>query len=581
MKDEQSNPPSVTAGSRVCNALRAQGVGSVFCLSGAAHAHLLRDMDNANFSIISTRTEAGTVAAADGYARTSGNIGVAMVVGKQGLPNTIGGLRTAQLACSPVLILAHVYEPRSQESMDEGPDDQLAMVRPYAKWAKIVPSPERLEEYVNAAIHRATSGRPGVAVLGIPVHFPKAMVTPKPQIDTPKTFIAPPQPDAEAIAQACELIRGAKRPLLLVGSGAALADAGPELKALADMGLPVFGHALGRGLVAEDNDHAFAFSLAQVAAKHADVVVSLGMRFSQRIGFGLAPRFAADAKFVQVDIEPGELGRTRQIDIPICADAKAVAGALQQALANEGFKAPSRQWIGEGIAARDEIITELAQDRNGPIHPLQIGRRLMDRLPENAIIVVDGADIYNWMSGILKVRSPRSYMDHYPLGSMGICTGLALGAAAASKEQAEQDGSAPRPVILVTGDGSFGYYTAELNSASLASLPLKCVISNDGAWGTEKNSHLMHWDNAINCELGQCDYQLIAEAYGCTNAKVDKLSALDTALDAMMADNAPFVLNALTDPDAGLARKQDKRLQMVTFEDLPANQDAHNVQDLA
>jgi acetolactate synthase I/II/III large subunit len=570
-----------TAGKLVCEAFAAQNVNTVFCLSGAAHAHLLRDMVKAGFDIVSTRTEPGTVSAADGYARVTGNIGIAMVVGKQGLPNTIGGIRTAQLACSPLLILAHVYEPRSQESMDEGPDDQLAMVRPYVKWAKIVPSAERLAEFVNAAIHRATTGRPGVVVLGIPVHFPKAIVSSRPLVDTPKTAPSVSYPDPAAIAQAADLIRAAKRPVMLIGTGAASANAGDEIRALTAMGLPVFGHALGRGLVPEDIDLSYPWPVAQVAAKHADVVVSIGMRLTQRIGYGMAPRFAPDAKFIQVDIEPGELGRNRTIDVPICADAKASAAALRDVLTAAGYSAPDRGWIGEATAARRGRIDELAQDRPGPIHPLQIGRRLMERMPANTIFVADGADVYNWMSGIVRIRADRSYMDHYPLGSMGICTGLALGAAAAAKEIAGKTGTAPRPVVLVTGDGSFGYYTAELNSAKLAGLSLKIIISNDGAWGTEKNSHLMHWDDAINCELGQCDYHLIGQAYGCVSEKVSELEELSGAIDRALAADGPVVLNVLTDPDAGLARKQDNRLQMVTFEDLPKNQDAHHVVDLA
>jgi acetolactate synthase-1/2/3 large subunit len=504
-----------------------------------------------------------------------------MVVGKQGLPNTIGAIRTAQLACSPVLVLAHVYEPRSQEAMDEGPDDQLAMVRPYAKWAKIVPTPERLAEFVSAAIHQAKTGRPGVAVLGIPVHFPKALVTSRLLVDAPKTAPSLPFPDPDAVAEATRLIRAAERPLLLVGSGAACAAAGPEIRELAAMGLPVFGHALGRGLVPEDMDRSYPWAVAQVAAKHADVVVSIGMRLTQRIGYGLAPRFSPEAKFVQVDIEQGELGRNRTIDVPICADAKAVAAALRDALASAGYSAPDRSWVREATAARQARIAELAQDRPGPIHPLQIGLRLMERMADDTIFVADGADIYNWMSGIVRVRAERSYMDHYPLGSMGICMGLALGAAAAAKEMARKTGTAPRPVVLVTGDGSFGYYSAELNSAKLAGLSLKCIISNDGAWGTEKNSHLMHWEDAINCELGQCDYHLIGQAYGCVSEKVSALSELSGAIDRAIAADGPVVLNVLTDPDAGLARKQDKRLQMVTFEDLPASQEAHHVVDLA
>ncbi|MDZ4374209.1 MAG: thiamine pyrophosphate-binding protein [Phenylobacterium sp.] len=580
----ESTPPTadqVTAGELVCRILREREVNTVFCLSGAAHTYLLADMEKQGFRVVSTRTETSTVGAADGYARAKGGIGVAMIVGKQGLPNALGGIRTAQLACSPVIVLASVYEAASREAMDEEPNDQLAMVRPYAKWARIVPSADRMEEFVNAAIHRATTGRPGVAVIGIPTRYAAAKVDDNTTYTSAKAPPAPPEPDLASIATAVELIAGAKRPLILAGTGAALAGAGPELRRLAAMGVPVFGHATGRGLVPEDMESGFPWPLAQVAAKHADVVISLGIRLTQRIGFGMAPRFSAKARFVQVDIDPSEIGRNRKIDVPIVADAKRAGAALASALEGRNFKAPSSAWIGDAIAARVARLDELGHEETGPIHPLRIGRELMRLMPPETIFVADGADIYNWMSGVVRIRSDRGYMDHYPLGSMGIGTALALGATAASQEIATRSGGVPRPVVLVTGDGSFGYYTAELNSATLAGLAFTCVISNDGAWGTEKNGHLAHWDHSINCELGQCDYHLIGQAYGCIGEKIEAIGDLAPALERALAADRTTVLNVLTDPDAGLVRKKDPRLQMVTFEDLPSSLDAHHQIDLA
>lgn len=573
---DETTPNKISGGEVICRILARHRVNTVFCLSGAAHTYVLGDMQRLGVRIVSTRTETSTVGAADGFARAKGGFGVAMIVGKQGLPNALGGIRTAQLACSPVIVFASVYEAVSGEAMDEEPADQLAMVRPYAKWARIIPSADRIEEFVNAAIHRATTGRPGVAVIGIPTRYGAAMVETSTTFSSVKAPPSLPEPDGAAIEAAADLIVQAKRPLLLAGTGAALSGAGEQVRALTGLGLPVFGHALGRGLAPEDMQTGFPWPLAQVAAKEADVVVSLGIRFTQRVGFGMSPRFNAAAKFIQIDIDSAEIGRNRQIDVPIQADAARAAAALLAALERRGFKAPASDWIGQAIAARSQRLDELGREEKGPIHPLRIGRELMRLMPKDTIFVADGADIYNWMSGVVRIRSDRSYMDHYPLGSMGIGTALALGATAASQEVAAQGGTQARPVVLVTGDGSFGYYTAELNSAQLAGLPFTCVISNDGAWGTEKNGHLMHWDHSVNCELGQCDYHLIGQAYGCHGEKIVEVADLAPALERALGAAKPTVLNVLTDPDAGLTRKQDPRLQMVTFEDLPSSLDAHH-----
>lgn len=572
---------TITGGAAICRILKHHGVDTVFCLSGAAHAYLLEEMAKAGITIVSTRTEAATVAAADGYARVKGGFGVAMIAGKQGLPNAMGGVRTAEGACSPVLLLASVHEDASTEAAGDGRAGTYAAVAPYAKYARTIPVADRIAEFVNAAIHAATSGRPGVAVIGLPTHYGKAPVRDAGGVDEPKRPPAAPHPDEAAIARAAELIAGAERPLILAGTGAALGDAGEALRALAALGIPVFGHALGRGLVPEDMTHGFPWPLAQVAARHADVVVSIGMRFSQRIGFGMAPRFAADARFVQVDLDATELGRNRPIDVPIVADAGAAARALVAALHSRGATARgTTQWVSDAITARVARLDELGHDPAAPIHPLRIGRELMRQMPGDTIVVSDGADVYNWMSGVLRLSAPRSYLDHYPLGSMGIGTGLAMGAAAAAREMAIRDGGTPRRVVLITGDGSFGYYTAEFNSMQLAGLPVACIISNDGAWGTEKNGQLMHMDQSVNCELGQCDYELIGLAYGCVGEKVVASEDLAPAIARALASDRPTVLNVLTDREAGLVRKQDKRLQMVTFEDLPSSLDAHHVMTL-
>lgn len=570
----------ITAGEAACRALQRRNIKTVFCLSGAAHTYLLRDMERLAFRIISTRTEASTVAAADGYARIKGTPGVAMVAGKQGLPNTLGGICTAQMACSALVVLASVHAPNSREALDEEPNDQLAMVRSYSKWARIAPSPERLEEFLEAALHSATSGRPGVAVLGIPTQYPKEKIIRTASMVAVKSPPSVPAPNAAAIAEAAELIAAAERPLVLAGSGAAYANAQAEIRDLAALGLPVFGHALGRGLAPEDMERGFPWPLAQVAAKNADVVAAIGIRLSQRIGFGMAPRFAKSAKFIQIDVEGSEIGRTRHIDVPITGDAGAGAGAIVSTLREQGYKAPSTGWIDDALAERRKRVASLAAEKEGPIHPLAIGRKLMEIMPADTIFVSDGADIYNWMSAIVRIRAPRSYLDHYPLGSMGVGLGLALGATAASQEIAKETGGPARPVILVTGDGSFGYYSAELNAARMCGLPFLCIVANDGAWGTEKNSHLMHFDHAINCELGQWDYELIGKAFGCYGEKITELSDVGPAIERGVRADRPTVLNILTDPDAGLARKQDPRLKMVTFEDLPASHDALYQTDL-
>ena len=575
-----SDAKGPTGGQVMIEAMRARGVRTVFCLAGAAHAPLLRDLEPTDFHVISSRHETATIGAADGYARATGKVGIAMIAGHQGLPNALGGIRTAQLACSPVVVMASVSEGRS-EATGEETNDALDIVKPFAKWAKTVPDPERLEEYLNAAMHAAQTGRPGVAVLGAPTHFEGLPMTKPRSFSSAKKAVSRPEPATESVDEAVALLRAAERPMILCGSGAALSGAGPVLRALSkDLGAPALGHALGRGLVPEDMVHGFPWPLAQVAAKHADVVLVVGVRLQQRIGYGMAPRFKADAKFIQIDIDPYEPGRNRTIDVPIQADASKALERIHTGLKAAGRTPAATGWVNDAIAARTGRLDELGQDEGGPIHPTRIGRELMKRMPPETIFVADGADVYNWMSGIVRMRSDRCYMDHYPLGSMGIGTALALGASAGAREMAEDAGGSARPVVLVTGDGSFGFYPAEFNSMALAGLKVLCVIANDGNWGTERNALKLKLGTTYNTVLGQCDYHYIAKAFGLPGERVETAADLGPALDRAFAADTAVILNVITDPDAGEARKQDPRLQMVTFEDLKSSLDAHHVMDL-
>lgn len=579
MTDTRDNLP--TGGEVILRVLNERGIGTVFALAGAAHAPLLRDLEVAKLHIVSSRHEAATVAQADGYARISGKVGLAMIAGFQGLPGALPGIRTAQLACSPVVLMAAVSEGTS-ESMGEESNDGLDMVKPFVKWAKTVPNVERIEEYFNAALHAASSGRCGVAVLGIPTNFEATKLKQARAFPSAKKTPAAPAPDRDALGHAVQLLRSASKPLIVCGSGAAHAGAGAALRALAkDFGIPVMAHALGRGLVPEDLEHGFPWALSQVAAKQADVVIVAGIRLQQRIGFGMAPRFKGDAKFVQIDIDAGEIGRNRTIDVPIHADARVTLEALHADLKAHNVKSFGTQWVRDAIDLRLRRLDELGLGDSGPIHPLRIARELMARLPPETIFVADGADVYNWMSGIVRMRSERCYIDHYPLGSMGVGTPLAIGAAAAAREIAKETGKPARPVVLVTGDGAFGFYPTEFNSAYLAGLKVVCVISNDGNWGTERNALKQRFGTTVNTVLGQCDYHLIGLAFGCRGEKVETPAEVGPALDRAFAADVSTVINILTDPSAGEARKQDPRLQMVTFEDLRSSLDAHHSMDLA
>jgi acetolactate synthase-1/2/3 large subunit len=560
----------LSGGGIVCETLARYGTRTAFALAGAGHTHLLDALDRKGFRIVSARHESGAIAAADGYARVSGRIGIALTITDQGLPNAIAGLACAYHACSPLIVLMARLPDAWIEPEAEHDSLSLALLRPVTKWCRTVPAAGRLAEYVDVACRRALAGRPGPVVLQVPQEFlaqklelPRGGLQPIPEI-------ALPHPDPAAIERAADLIVAARRPLVVTGAGATRGQAETSLRtASEEFGLPVVGNSLGRGVVAEDWRLGFSWPLAQSAAHEADVVLVLGARLKQRLGYGLPPRFSATARFIQVDVEAEELSRNRRIDVPIVAGAGQATAALLRKLRDRRYAgAPEPGWLRQALAPRLDYLDRLAAQDVDPIHPLRLGRELARHLPSDAIVVGDGADIQNWMYGALRVQRAPGFLDHYPLGAMGVGTPLAVGAAAAARELAETTGVPERRVVLVTGDGALGFHPAEIHAVALAGLPLVTVVGNDGAWGTELHGQQQAIGRDLNTALGAQRWDRLAEIFGCHGERVERLAALAPALERAFAARAPSIVDVAIDPQSGAALKAEPLARMIVFDDL-------------
>jgi len=559
-----------TGGDLMTEVLRAHGVGTVFAVAGASHTYLLDPLERAGVAIVSSRHESGAVGEADGYARVKGGLGVALIVADQGLPNAIGGLAVAWHAQSPVLVIV-ATPPRDFVEADGAIDqDRLALVAPLTKWARTVPSLPRLRDHLDAAIRHATTGRPGPTVLLVPESLLGASID-GPQDAAAIPFARPsrPQPEIAAIERAARLIAQAKRPLMIAGAGAAWGEAGEGLHALVHrFGIPLLGNGLGRGLVPEDFDRVMSWPYGQMAARHADCVIVVGARLTQRLGLGLPPRFAPDATFIQIDIEPAAFHRNRPVDVAIHADAGAALRALAKALKSHSPLAHAgHSWMTEALRSRTERVEALKERDADPIHPLRLGASIAVRLPRNAVYVGDGADIQTWMYGAIAIQRPRGFLDHYPMGAMGSGTPLAVGAAAALRELYGAAAEAPAPpVVLVTGDGSIGFLPAELHAA--AGLRLVVIVGNDGAWGTEEHGQKQAIGRALNTRLGKLPYEKLAEAFGGEGVVVKNVAEIAGALDSAFAAKGVFLVNVELDEAAGAELKTNPDVRMILFSDI-------------
>jgi acetolactate synthase-1/2/3 large subunit len=513
------------------------GTRTVFALAGASQSSLLNELDRHGFAVVPTRHETATVAAADGYARVTGQLGVAAVNQDQGLPNAITGMLSAFEACAPVLVLIGrdpegLLDPEHPLSMES-----LPLARAVTKASRYVTDGARLAEYVAAAGRLALTGKPGPTAVCFAEdhlkHTSAHAIAPARMISGPPL----PGPTAQNIEQAVALFRAARRPIIIAGDGAARSGAHQILASLSqEFGIPVLMNATARGLVPEDDSLGWPWPLAQTSVAAADLVIWAGARMTRRLGHGLPPRFARDAAMIQIDLDAAELGKHRAVTLPIQADVTLTLSALGDALTAVSVERFDAGWLAEALADRIAAFAATGRGTTGAVDPYALCRGVAQRLTADHMFINDGATILGRMFGILRMQHADCYLDSYPLGSMGIGTPLALGACAGLAEKAST-----KRVVLLTGDGSFGFYPSEISSMVEMGYNPIILVANNGGWGNELRSQPFKIKRTLNARLGGVDYAMVARGLGCEGITISDQSELGPMLDHAFASTGPIV----------------------------------------
>ncbi|MBT0670713.1 thiamine pyrophosphate-binding protein [Novosphingobium profundi] len=561
-------PVETTCADYLAQTIVETGCGTVFALAGATHAPLLFALEDRGATIVGGRHESGTVGAADGYARRTGRTGFALIVAEQGLANAMTALMTAAQGETPLVVIATRFPDSWVEPAAQYAVDRHELTAPFLKFSRTVPSPDRIGEYVHAAIKAANEGVPGPALLILPLDFMGKVTQSLPRPTAP--VLALPGAEAGAIAAMAALLEGAARPIIVTDNRAAQSDTAGALTALSRMGIAVLGNGLGRGLAPEVAPHGYPWPYAQRAAAEADLVLVVGARMNLWFGYGLSPRFAKGARFIHLDSSAEAIGRNTDVELAVVADPGRSLDALAARLGEQGF-ARDPAWIEEALAPRAQCIEALLGEYGENLHPVAIGAELDRHLPEERVLVCDGADSANFTHARMRVNTPRAYSDLLPFGAMGAGFPIAVGMAAGEAEDARRQGRAPVPVVLVTGDGSLGFFLAELDTLARGAIPLTIVVSNDGKWGTEYHGQALAYGRTSNTELGQSDYAAIARAFGMSGVVVSTRSQLSDAVRASVGVEGPMLIDARVDTDSGRIRKTEPLLGMILFEDIPSH----------
>lgn len=514
-----------TGGEKLIQCLEREGVEYIFGLSGGAAIPIFDALVDSPIKLILTRHEQGAVHMADGYARSTGRPGVVLVTSGPGATNTVTGLLTANMDSVPIVVITGqcVTSILGKDGFQEA--DVTGITYSVVKHSYMARNVNDIPRLAREAFHIATTGRPGPVLLDVPKDISQAPCQADfvDEVDLPGYRVLA-GADGDAIKEAAKLLSASERPVLLVGHGAVISGAGEAVANLSEkLGAPMVCTLLGKGGVDELHPlhlgmlgmHGTAY--ANKAVDHADLIMSIGSRWDDRIT-GKLDEFCLGAKKIHVDIDPAEFNKMIVPDVCIAGDARlACEDILPLVDAND-----RTAWHKQVSAWRKKY--PLKYSKQGGLKAQWVLDRLDALTQSKAIISTDVGQHQMWAAQFCRTRCNRDWLSSGGAGTMGFGLPAAIGAAFARKGES---------VWAVVGDGGFQMTQAELATAAVHKLPVKCLIINNNYLGMVRQWQELFYDNRMSgVDLeGNPDFVKLAEAYGILGLRIKRAADTDRILE--------------------------------------------------
>jgi acetolactate synthase I/II/III large subunit len=542
MSAETEQSIQLHGGRLVARRLKAHGVTRLFTLSGGHLFSIYDGCRSEGVDLVDVRHEATAAFAAEGWAKVTRRPGVAALTAGPGVTNGMSAIASAQANNSPMLVLGGRAPAMrwGQGSLQEL--DHVPFVRPLAKLAATADATAEIPDLIDEALAAAVTPHSGPAFLD----FPLDVVF----MEAPEEGDLAPLPDPAGgavpdVAAAAALLRGAERPVVMAGTNLYWGHGEDALVALAEeLRVPVFLNGLARGCVPAD--HPLAFSRARSGAlKGADVALVVGVPMDFRLGFGQA--FGGATEIVVVDrAEP-----SREHPRAVAAELYGSIGRILEALRAEAAGgADFGPWVEElrsvETERREAERVELGDDR-APLHPMRVYGELAQVLDRDAIVVGDGGDFVSYAGRVVDSFAPGCWLDPGPYGCLGSGPGYALAAKLAHPD---------RQVVLLLGDGAFGFAGMEYDTLARHGVDVVGVMGNNGIWGLEKHPMELLYGYSVVADLRPATrYDQLVEALGGHGELVERPRDLRGALDRAFSAGRPALVNVLTDPSIAYPRR--------------------------
>lgn len=515
----------------VLRCLKAEGVRKLFTIVGDTILPLCDAAVDEGLDLVDTRHEAAALHMADAWTRVTGEPAVALVTGGPGFANAISALPPIAASESPVVLLAGCGElaERGMSAFQE--IDQVGLAAPSTKGSWMVLDRRRIPDMVATAFRTALDGRRGPVHLTIPIDIQEqAAGDEAAPASSPRDYrhAGRTHGDPALIERAAAALRSAERPVVIVANAARHSLAPRALREFIETtNLPCFTVEQARGLISDDHPLCFGYAdpaLNETAGyfREADAVLLLGKRLDHRYRYGRPPFFHPAAKLVQVDPSAAEIGRNRPVHTGIAGDVGAVVGQFTAAARGGAWTNISAwvQQLARTRAAQRRRWEALGAD-DMPLHPMRVLREVERFTDDETVLVIDGGDFAGWARSYLKARNPGGWLRLGPLGQLGCGVPYAIAAKLARPAS---------DVLLLIGDGSFGFYGIEFDTAVRHGAAFTAVMGNDALWGIDRNFQLAYYGRAVGTELRPVRYDKIVEALGGCGDRVEEAAGLAPAI---------------------------------------------------
>jgi len=527
----------IYSGARILiESLLRENVEVVFGYPGGKVIPLYDELYDAPIKHILVRHEQGAAHAADGYARSTGKVGVCIATSGPGATNLVTGIATAYMDSIPLVAFTG-QAPTNLIGTDSFQEiDIRGITLPITKHNYMVTNVKDLARIIKEAFYIAKSGRPGPVLIDLPVDVLKAKAD---FIYPEKVNLPGYQPTYEGnymqIKLAAEEINNSKKPIIFAGGGVINSNASQELTELAVKGkIPVVTSLMGIGAFPEDNELSLKMlgmhgtKYANYAISEADLIIGVGVRFDDRVT-GKLETFAPNAKIVHIDIDPAEINKNVKVDIPIVGNAKDVLNKLVlliKTIERKDWLKKIREWKNN-----HPLAYEISEDN---IKPQYFIETLNKYCNEDRIVVTEVGQNQMWAAQFFEYHKPRTFITSGGLGTMGYGLPASMGV---------QIANPGKTVIMIAGDGSFQMNVQELATISNNKLPIKMIILNNGTLGMVRQWQELFFDERYSATLIENpDFVKLGEAYGIKSMRISKLNEVEVSIKQMLNHNGPVLL---------------------------------------